>query len=256
MFIHESGPADAPVILFLHGNGSNGLMWQNHMARLTAFHCLAPDMPGFGRSGDREWVSLEATAQELARLLRGRLGGSRAHVVGLSLGAATLLTMLARTPELVDHAIVDGAGVLPLGGLGLMKVGFRILQPFLHTSLVIKTVARMLNVPDSGYEHFRQGLLASSPASFRRSFVQALSMGRSAGLEKVTCPVLFVAGEREPEAVRRSNTMLAGTLPRAECRVAPGMGHGWLAEAPDLHVEMVRAWVCEQPLPAALGDCG
>jgi hypothetical protein len=81
-------------------------------------------------------------------------------------------------------------------------------------------------------------------------------MGQPPGLEKVTRPVLFVAGQREPEAVRESNAILAGTLPHGECRVAPGMGHGWLAEARPLHVEMVRAWVSDRPLPAELDYCG
>jgi hypothetical protein len=30
------------------------------------------------------------------------------------------------------------------------------------------------------------------------------------------------------------------------------MGHGWLAEAPDLHCRMVRAWLQGEQLPEAL----
>jgi len=255
MFVRESGPADAPAILFLHGNGSSGLMWKEHMERLTDFYCLAPDMPGFGCSGDREWVSLEETAREVADLLRSRLRDARAHVVGLSLGGSTALTLLGRTPDRIDRAIIDGAGVLPVAGLGFLKVGLRILQPFLHTNVVTRTIARTMNIPEGGYEEFRQGMLASSRSSFTRSFLQSLTMGQPPGLENVTRPVLFVAGEREPEAVRASNAMLAHKLPHGECRVAPAMGHGWLAEAPDLHTEMVRAWVSGRPLPLELHGC-
>lgn len=255
MFVHETGPAGAPAILFLHGNGSNGSMWKAHMERLADFHCLAPDLPGFGRSRDREWVSLDETARELSDMLQTRLAPARAHAAGLSLGAATLLTMLARNPDRIDHAIVDGAGVLPLSGLGFMKFGLKILQPFLHTDVVIRMIARIINIPAREYPEFRRGILASSRSSFTRSFLHALSMRQPAGLDRVTRPVLFVAGEREPEAVRASNAMLADKLPHGECRVAPGMGHGWLAAAPELHVDMTRAWVSDRPLPPELHAC-
>jgi pimeloyl-ACP methyl ester carboxylesterase len=56
MFIHESGSLGNPTIVFLHGNGANGSMWQTHMEVLTEFHCLAPDFPGFGQSRDQEWI--------------------------------------------------------------------------------------------------------------------------------------------------------------------------------------------------------
>jgi pimeloyl-ACP methyl ester carboxylesterase len=133
-----------------------------------------------------------------------------------------------------------------------MKVGFRILQPFLHTNFVIKTIARSMKIPDEDYDGFKQGMLAMSPRSFTRSFLQANSMRQPPGLEEVACPVLFVAGEREPKAVKRSHVILAETMPNAQNRVVPGMGHGWLAEAPDLHIRVVRAWVRDEPLPPEL----
>jgi len=231
-------------------------MWQAHMERLVDYHCLAPDLPGFGRSNDREWVTLAETAKEIGTLIRSRVAGGRAHVVGLSLGSATALTLLGQTPDLVDHAVIDGAGVLPTPGLVFMKAGLRLLQPFLHTNFVIKTIARAMKLPDRGYEEFRRGMLAMSRSSFTRSFLQALSLRQPPGLESFARPVLFVAGEKELSGVLQSNAMLARTVPSAECQVAPGMGHGWLAEAPDLHVEMVRAWVCDESLPAQLAGCG
>jgi pimeloyl-ACP methyl ester carboxylesterase len=48
MFVHECGPRDRPSIVFLHGNGTNGAMWQAHLDRLADYHCLAPDFPGYG----------------------------------------------------------------------------------------------------------------------------------------------------------------------------------------------------------------
>ena len=133
-----------------------------------------------------------------------------------------------------------------------MRVGFRLMRPFLHREFVIRAITNMTKIPPEDYPEFKQGMLAMSPSSFRRSFIQAASMSQPPGLEEVTCRVLFVAGEKEPEAVRRSQAELATLMPNAACCVAPGMGHGWLAEAPDLHCRMVRAWLQDEELPEAL----
>lgn len=253
MFVHESGPVGAPAIVFLHGNGVNGTMWKAHMRRLADYHCLAPDFPGFGRSNGEEWVSLDHTACQVMEIIRTRAVHAKAHVVGLSLGGSTIIKLLSQAPELIDHAIVDGAGVLPLRGLPFIKLGLRAVQPLLHSDRVIRFIAKVMNLRDDDYDDFIENMLCMSPASYTRAFIQALSLRQSPGLEQVTCPVLFVSGEKEPDAVKRSNVMLARLIPNAESRMVPGLTHAWGAvEALDLNIRMVEAWIEARPLPAEL----
>lgn len=252
MFIHESGEIEKPTIVFLHGDGANGTMWKKHMAQLPDYHCLAPDFPGFGQSRSQEWVSLRATTEELINLVQERHPQKKVHIVGLSLGGSVAMTWLSMAPDLVDHAIVDGAGVQSMPGLPFMAAGLHLIQPFLHKDFVIRTIARAMKIPAEDYEGFKEGMLSMSPSSFTRSFLQANSMGLPPGLERVESPVLFVAGEKEPKAVRESQGFLSGLLPNAVNCIAPHMGHGWLAEAPDLHCRMVQAWLRDEPLPEGL----
>lgn len=252
MFIHESGALGKPTIVFLHGNGANGSMWKSHMEDLADFHCLAPDFPGFGQSRSEEWISLQTTTDEVIQAVQDRTSHNKVHIVGLSLGGSVAMTWLGTAPQFVDHAIVDGAGVQPLPGLALMKIGFRLMQPFMHRDFVIRTIAGVMNIPAEDYAEFKQGMLSMSPSSFRRSFLQANSMRKPPGLEEIACRVLFVAGENEPQAVKHSQASLAGLLPNADSYIAPGMGHGWLAEAPDLHFRMVQAWIQDEELPDEL----
>jgi len=229
-------------------------MWKSHMQRFTDYHCLAPDFPGFGQSNQEEWISLDDSANRVIDLIRQRAVNSCAHLVGLSLGSSVAITLLGKAPDLTDHVIIDGAGVLPLPGLPLMKIGFRLLQPFLKTNFVIQTIANSTKIPPDEYDDFRRNLRAMSSASFTRSFIQALSLRQPTGLEKVKSPVLFVAGEMEPAAVHQSNALLAGIMPAAQYRIAPKMGHGWFAAAPDLHYRMIKAWLENQPLPEELAQ--
>ncbi len=49
VFYREAGPADAPVLLLLHGFPTSSLMFRELMPRLAGkYHVIAPDLPGFG----------------------------------------------------------------------------------------------------------------------------------------------------------------------------------------------------------------
>lgn len=252
MYVHESGTGNASIIVFLHGNGSSSNMWKAHFAYLADFYCLAPDFPGFGRSNTEEWISLDCTAEQVARVIRERATGGRAHIVGLSLGGSVGLLLLGKYPDLVDRAIIDGAGVVPIGIAPIMKLGFRLIAPIVKTNSIIRLMAKTLNLPEEEFADFENDMRAISALSFRRSWSQALDLRSPPGLENVSCPSLFVAGENELNETHQSNRMLAKMMPRAQCRMAPNMGHGWLTEASELHCRMVCAWINDQSLPSEL----
>jgi pimeloyl-ACP methyl ester carboxylesterase len=51
IFYREAGPADAPILLLLHGLPSSSRMFEPLFSRLSDhFHLVAPDYPGFGHS--------------------------------------------------------------------------------------------------------------------------------------------------------------------------------------------------------------
>ena len=256
LYVHESGTPGAPAIVFLHADGASGRMWDRHMRRLAGYHCLAPDLPGHGRSNQLPWTSLDDTTQQVVGLIEERIPARQAHVVGLSLGGVVAHTLLAHRPELLDRVVIDGAGVLPSRGVGLWKLGMALIAPLIHRKLVISVLYRALGGdPDdpAGQAAFAVDLRAVSPSAFRRAFADANDNHRFSKAElSASCPTLLVAGEREPGAVRASNASLAALMPNAVARFAPGGGHGWLAGAAKLHVRMVEAWITGQQLPAEL----
>jgi len=256
LYVHECGTPGSPAIVFLHADGASGGMWDQHMGRFAGYHCLAPDLPGHGRSSHLPWSSLEDTTQQVVGLIEGRIPARRAHVVGLSLGGVVAHTLLAQRPELLDRVVIDGAGVLPSRGVGLWKLGMALVAPFIHRKLVIGLLYRALGGDpgdSAGRAAFTADLRAVSPSAFRRAFADANDNHRFSKEElSAPCPTLLVAGEREPGAVRASNAALATLMPNAVARFAPGGGHGWLAGAAELHVRMVEAWIRGQELPAEL----
>jgi pimeloyl-ACP methyl ester carboxylesterase len=248
LHVHEGGTPGSPVVVFLHGAGSSGRMWHQHVARLgDRFRCLAPDLPGFGASRAVAPLSRLDTTALVAAMIEDRAPGERVHVVGLSWGGAIAHTLLATRPELLDRVVIDGAGLLTSRRGGAMLAGVRAVSPFLHTRPVIGLFSRLIGMDEDG----RDDLRSASPRAFRRAFVEGFHPVVSPVELAAGSPTLLVAGEAET-AVRPSNAGQAALMPDALAVHVPGGGHGWAARRLPLHVAMVEAWLTDAPLPAGL----
>lgn len=248
LYVHESGTPGAPAVVFLHGSAVSGHMWHEHMARLADFHCLAPDLPGFGRSNHVPWRSRTETADLVAELIETRVPQRRAHVVGLSWGGGVAHGLLARRSDVLDRVLIDGAGLLPWWANAPFLAGIAAVSPFLHTRPVIAAMSRAVGgLSDEDKADIR----VASRRAFRRSFFEGFHVPLTEAELKAPSPVLLVAGEREL-VVRRSNAALAALMPHAVARYVPGTGHGWLGAKPQLHLAMLEAWLTDAALPDGL----
>jgi pimeloyl-ACP methyl ester carboxylesterase len=101
-----AGPADAPVVLLLHGGGATATAWADLAVQLAPqYRLLAPDQPGdvglsSGSRPPRSTADLEAWLTEL----RAACGIERWHVVGHSAGAHLA----------ISAALADPAGIRTL----------------------------------------------------------------------------------------------------------------------------------------------
>ena len=185
------------------GSAASGGMWREHMARLRGYHCLAADLPGFGRSNRVRWCSRIETADLIAELIETRIPSRKAHLVGLSWGGSVSHALLARRADLLDRVIIDGCGGLPWWGNGLMLAGIAALSPFLHTAPVVAAISGMVGGMD---EAGKADIRTASRRAFLRSFVEGFSVRITRAEIAAQCPTLFVAGEHE--FVRPSNAAI------------------------------------------------
>ena len=72
IFFRKAGPADAPVILLLHGFPSSSRMFAGLMELLAdRYHLIAPDYPGFGHSDAPDPQAFAYTFDHLAAVVDG-----------------------------------------------------------------------------------------------------------------------------------------------------------------------------------------
>lgn len=121
--VNEAGDPGRPTVLLLHGAGPGATAasnWQAVMEDLGEdYHCLAPDVLGFGESSHPAPLPTglgpytELRVEALLGLLQAR-GVERATVVGNSMGGMWTLGMARREPERVEKMILMGAGGAPV----------------------------------------------------------------------------------------------------------------------------------------------
>lgn len=251
LYVRQHGPEGARPVVFLHGVGNTGAMWDRHAAAMPGYHCLAPDLPGHGRSRGLPWTSRAETARLVIELLEDL--GRPAALVGLSLGGSVTFGVLERRPDLVDRAIVDGCAAVGTPLAPLMKAGVRLVAPFVRRPAVARMIARSVGLRDAAdIADLADQLRQVEPSSFARAFSDAQDVRISPSLLAATTSTLLVAGEKELAAVRRSNRELAHRMPSATARVMPDAPHGWLGSHPDVHSAMVKAWIENADLPVEL----
>jgi pimeloyl-ACP methyl ester carboxylesterase len=119
IFYREAGPADAPVVLLLHGFPTSSHMFRNLIPSLAdRYHVIAPDYPGFGQSGvpDRKTFKYEfAHYAELIDSLVSQLGAKRYALYVQDYGAPVGYRLALRHPERVSVLIVQNGNAYEEG---------------------------------------------------------------------------------------------------------------------------------------------
>jgi pimeloyl-ACP methyl ester carboxylesterase len=242
----DLGPAEAPVVLLIHGLASDSTTWTRAADRLAelGYRVIAPDLLGHGSSdkpADR--YQLTDFAESLDTLLT-ELEVRPVAVVGHSFGGAVAMQLAHRHSELVQRLVLVSAGGLgrqvhPLlraaalpGAHSLVRVMLNertaalYRRPGLHRSLRLS--------PDVIANLGRAGRGLSSPTG-RSAFFQTLKMAidplgqRGSLLELddvlLDLPTLIVWSERDPVVPVAHAHDTHAHLPNSRLEVFEGSTH-------------------------------
>ena len=109
VFYRESGAADAPVILLLHGYPTSSHMFRDLIPLLSGkFRLIAPDLPGFGQTKAPPRGTFDYSFANLAKVVGGftqALGLSRYALYVFDYGAPTGFRLAISHPEPVTAII-------------------------------------------------------------------------------------------------------------------------------------------------------
>jgi pimeloyl-ACP methyl ester carboxylesterase len=106
VFYREAGPADAPVVLLLHGFPTSSHQFRDLIPRLaTRYHVIAPDYPGFGQSAAPAAEKFAYTFEHLTDVIEGftrELHLDRYSLYVHDYGAPVGFRLALRHPEKIE----------------------------------------------------------------------------------------------------------------------------------------------------------
>ena len=115
----EAGPADGPLMIFLHGWPGIGLIWRAQIEAFTSegWRCIAPDMRGYGGSSapaSPEAYALREIVQDMVEL-HDHLGGRPAIWIGHDLGSPVAGVVASHHPERSRGVVLVSVPYFPDG---------------------------------------------------------------------------------------------------------------------------------------------
>ncbi|HYP71000.1 MAG TPA: alpha/beta hydrolase, partial [Variovorax sp.] len=209
--VEEEG--DGPAVVCVHGLGGSSNSWTPLMPVLSRHRVIRVDLPGSGRSQAAEGaLSIDRYVQALLDVC-SRLGVTRAHWLGHSMGTIVCQHVAAAHPKLVASVALFGPLIAPpdaartamlqraekarSGAAGMQEIT----QALLNAAISADTRQRL----PVAVAYVRESLMRQSGEAYARS-CEALAAAQPAAVESITAPVLLVTGDEDgvapPQAVR------------------------------------------------------
>ena len=250
--------AKLPTVVFIHGVLNDHSVWilQSRYLAHHGFNVLAVDLPGHGRSGGDAPRSVQEAAAFVAQLLDAA-GVEQAALVGHSWGSLIALQAAADLKDRITHAVLVGTAFPMKVSPALIEASLN--EPMKALKMVNVFSRATLAAPPSALGPgtwvygasmaLGRRVLASNPKVniFHRGFVACDSYDQ--GLEAMaalTCPVLFVLGERDqmtpPKAAKSLMDQAAATGKTYRVVKVP-MGHHQMTESPEETLKAMHAFL-------------
>jgi pimeloyl-ACP methyl ester carboxylesterase len=249
LYYEEAGQGDA--ILFLHEFGGDYLSWEPQLAHFSRrYRCISYAARGWPPSDIPESpdaYSQERAADDAAAVMRA-LGISKAHLVGLSMGATAVIEFAMRHPDLAlsltAAAAGSGASRDPAATRRFQQecAGFaerieRQGMPAMAELYCIGPARVQFRDKDArGWEAFKRRFAEGSAKGHARTMVGVQSrrvplFQRGPELAAIGTPVLIIAGD-EDDATLDVALFLKRTIPRCGLVMLAKTGHTINLEEP------------------------
>jgi len=239
--VREEGPAEAPVVLALHGMYSSLHTWEEWTGRLTdRFRMVRLDLPGFGLTGpnDDEEYDMSYYVDLLAALM-DRLGLSTAAVAGNSLGGGIAWRFAVAHPDRVERLLLlDSIGrqIVPDGAGLLVRPGMSVVPRYLTPRVAFREILRdaygdPTKLTRATVRRYHDLLRRTGNRRAVITLLREASPGRFDPGD-VRAPTLVQWGSRDSWLPLSLGRSLAAEIPDAGLRVYEGVGHMPMEEAP------------------------
>ncbi|QEY19408.1 alpha/beta hydrolase [Psychrobacillus sp. AK 1817] len=245
LYYKEFGQENDEIILFLHGGGVAGWMWDKQVQYFKEnYHCIVPDLPGHGQDNESEFVSIEDCAFQLIHLLQEQHEDKKKIVVGFSLGAQIAIQMLCINKNLINCAMINSALVrkIPLGKQ-MVKPSLKLTYPFIKSRSFSKLQAKTLYIGEDRFEQYFKESNQMSLNTLTRVLEENMSFHIPFEYSNVKTRLFITVGDKEKKVMKNSAGDLLNKHDCANAITISGIGHGIPLAAPEFFNDILENWL-------------
>jgi len=232
--------ADRATLLFIHGSGETGLLWENQVAALAPdYNTIAVDLPGHG---DSDGPGLDTIAGYAAAVMAfvDKTGLANLVPCGLSIGGAIVQQLL------LEHADRLRAGILVSTGARL-RVMPQIFETIEKDYQQFVAMSRMFaaspHTPAAVLEPLLQVTARCNPSVTAGDFRACDRFDVMARLGEIARPVLIISGADDQLTPPKYSDFLEKNIAGAiRCRI-PEAGHVVPVEKPEAVNQAIRGFL-------------
>ncbi|MET0303863.1 MAG: alpha/beta hydrolase [Microbacteriaceae bacterium] len=266
----DYGPADADVALVLvHGYRGDHHGLEPVVAQLPELRILAPDLPGFGRSGALTEAahSIEGYGRWLAGFLEQMGLDGTVPLLGHSFGSIVVAHAIAdgvSTPRLI---LINPISTDPMSGVnGILarltrlyyavgrRLPARLGAAWLGNKLIVRFMSLTMTKTADPHlrrwiheEHDRYFSAFSDRDTLADGFDASLSTDVTKAAAALTMPTLLIVGDDDLIAPVEGQLGLEAQLPDAQLVVLDRVGHLIHYERPREAADLIRRFLAKAP---------
>lgn len=245
LFFRESGDTTAPLMVFLHGGGVSGWMWDKQTDYFQHYHCLVPDLPGHGRSSGIAF-SIIGSAELMINLIDTKAEGKPVILIGFSLGAQVALQILSMRPHSIDYAMINSALVRPIPLANqFIRPSIRLTHWLTKLRSFSKLQARQLYIGADQFETYYRETCQMRADTLIDILQENMTFKIPDNFHRAAAKILVTVGEKEKVMMRKSAADIEHSNSNCQGMIIPRIGHGVTLAQPELFHEIVESWIRE-----------
>lgn len=246
----EYGNANAPLMLFLHGGGVSGWMWDKQIDYFSYYHCIVPDLPGHGKTPLVSSFTIKQSAEQLIELLEVTAKDKEIIVIGFSLGAQIAIQMISMRPNLIDFAIINSALVRPMPfARKMMNPLVGLTFPLIKNKSFSKLQAKTLYIEKDNFEKYYEECRHMRLDTLTQVLEQNMAFTIPSCFHETKTQILVTVGEKERAVMKKSAKDLVNANPQCTGIILPRTGHGVSLARPHFFHHSVDAWLKNGHIP-------
>jgi len=252
--VREEGPADAPVILLIHGFTHSRETWDAWAAALKSdYRVVRYDLLGHGLTGpDAQERYAPAERAVFVGDVLDALGIERATIAGNSLGGLAAWRFAHDHPDRTAALILISPGVFSLNGVSDVPAEIPTAMKAYLLTAPEAGVAASAGVIYGDDDKMTPARLATMRDMMRREgngeamikSLEEFTLPDPTGLlAEIETPALILWGEADAVIPTEQGRRMQAAMPNATLITYPGVGHAAQEEAPDETVADARAFL-------------